>query len=63
MEKQKRKHRVIKQTEINVVLLQQKEKKKKMHLPWVEPELRVRLDWGGKEEEWGGVEWSLLKIC
>ena len=29
MEKQKRKHRVIKQTEIDVVLLQQKEKKKK----------------------------------
>ena len=46
MEKQKRKHRVIKQTEINVVLLQQKERKKKKqtHLPWVEPELRARLD-------------------
>ena len=43
MEKQKRKHRVIKQTEIDVVLLQQKERKK-MHLPWVEPELRARLD-------------------
>ena len=56
MEKQKRKHRVIKQTEIDVVLLQQKEKKKKTHLRWVEPELRARLDWGGKEEEWRGVE-------